>query len=111
MVVRATLLAIAALAARVDAQQTWKVNCSGDYGAHFTDLPAAVAAAAPGDSIQIYGVFGGPCGVNYTAVTIDKPLHIVGFQVGQQPGTNNLDAGCLQSHCAKSLRNWVAPRR
>lgn len=89
MVVRATLLAIAALAARVDAQQTWKVNCSGAYGAQFTDLPAAVAAAAPGDSILIYGVVGGPCGANYSAATINKPLHISGFQVGQQPGSND----------------------
>ncbi len=84
----AILVVATLLVASLEAQQTWKVNCSGNYGAHFTDLPAAVAAAAPGDSILIYGVVGGPCGANYSAATIDKPLHISGFQVGQQPGNN-----------------------
>lgn len=77
------------LVGSLDAQQTWKVNCSGACGAQFTDLPAAVAAAAPGDTILVYGVVGGPCGGFYTAPTINKPLHIVGFQVGIVPGNNN----------------------
>ena len=83
------LLAQLAVAGALGAQQTWKVNCSGAYGAHFTDLPPAVAAAAPGDTILVYGVVGGPCGAYYTAPTIDKALHIVGFQVGQPPGNND----------------------
>jgi hypothetical protein len=80
---------ILALAGALTAQQTWKVNCNGAYGAQFTDLPAAVAAAAPGDTILIYGVVGGGCGGNYTAPTIDKPLHIEGFLVGLPPGNND----------------------
>jgi hypothetical protein len=69
------------------AQQTWRVHCGGAYGAHFTDLPAAVAAAAPNDTILVYGGVG-PCAEIYTAPTIDKPLRIVGFLVGVPPGNN-----------------------
>jgi hypothetical protein len=88
MVARALQVMVSLLCGPLLAQQTWKVNCSGDYGAHFTDLPAAVAAAAPGDSILVYGVVGGGCGAYYNATTIDKPLHVSGFVVGQQPGNS-----------------------
>jgi hypothetical protein len=72
------------------AQQVWKVDCSGSPGSHFTDLPAAVAAAVPGDTILVYtGMGTPPLGFQgYTAPTIDKPLRIVGFHVGAPPGTN-----------------------
>jgi hypothetical protein len=83
------LIALLFAAGTASAQQTWKVNCSGAHGAHFTDLPPAVAAASPGDTILVYGVAGGPCGAYYTAPTINKPLHIVGFAVGQPSGNNN----------------------
>jgi hypothetical protein len=53
---------IAFLCVDPPAQQMWKVCCSGAYGAQFTDLPPAVAAAAPGDTILVYyDVAGGVC--------------------------------------------------
>jgi hypothetical protein len=41
-------------------QQTWKVNCQGGPGIDFTDLPQAVAAAAPGDTIWVFTTSTGP---------------------------------------------------
>jgi hypothetical protein len=52
------------------AQQTWIVDPNG--GGHFTTVVAAIAAAAPGDTILIRG---GTYGQNHV---IDKTLHIVG---------------------------------
>ncbi|MBK8096882.1 MAG: hypothetical protein IPK26_07235 [Planctomycetes bacterium] len=66
---------------RVVAQRTWVVSGSPGYPADFTDLPLAVAAAAPGDTIQIVAAAGG-IAVDYTAARIDKPLHIVGCWSG-----------------------------
>ncbi len=63
------------------AQQVWKVHCLGAHGAHFTDLPQAVAAASPGDEIQVYWTQGVLCQSpgTYTAPVITKPLRIAGF--------------------------------
>lgn len=65
--------------AALAAQQVWKVHNGTLPGAHFTDLPQAVAAAAPNDLILVY--HGGGGGTFYTAATIDKPLVIMGFSV------------------------------
>ena len=66
-------------------QQTWKVNCQGGPGIDFTDLPQAVAAAAPGDTIWVFTTPTGCPGMGappwYTATTIDKPLNILGFAI------------------------------
>ena len=70
------------------AQQTWKVDCTGAPGSHFTDLPAAVAAAAPGDTILVYNTIGVDCVAAYAPPYIDKPLHIACFTVGGPPGNN-----------------------
>ena len=70
------------------AQQTWKVDCLGAPGSHFMDIPPAVAAAAPGDTLLVYYTAGpGFCG-KYTAPFIDKPLRIIGFKVGLAGGSN-----------------------
>ena len=69
------------------AQTTWRVSW-GDPTAHYTDLPAAVAAAAPGDLILVYDHPSQTLGYDYTAVTIDKPLSIVGLYPGSGPGPN-----------------------
>ena len=83
------LVAVVLIESGAACQQTWKVNCSGALGAHFTDIPAAVAAASPGDTILVYTVTGSACpGGYYTAPTVDKPLRIVGLNVGGQPGNN-----------------------
>jgi hypothetical protein len=69
------------------------VSCVGGPGVDFTDLPPAVAAAAPGDEIWVYHSISSGCpGVNakYTAPIIDKPLRIVGFRVGASAGTPGL---------------------
>jgi hypothetical protein len=69
-------------------QQVWKVDCTGTPGSHFTDLPPAVAAAAPGDTILVYYGMPGVCAHLYTAPSITKPLRIVGFNVTASPGSN-----------------------
>lgn len=49
-------LCLALLAgAPVLAQQTWVVDPVAGPGVHFTDIPPAVAAAAPGDRIEVRG--------------------------------------------------------
>lgn len=84
-------LAVVMLGGVLSAQQVWKVNCQGLPGVHFTDLPAAVAAASPGDEIWVYYdpqaplCPGNPNGY-YTAPIITKPLRIVGFGVGGGSG-------------------------
>jgi hypothetical protein len=65
----------------VRAQTVWRVNLAGGPVAHFTDLPPAVAAAQPGDTIlcwiapsQAPNGWGG-----YTAPVIDKPIRLIGL--------------------------------
>lgn len=70
-VLTATLLLLCA--ASVTAQQTWTVNAAG--GAQFTDIGAAVAAAADGDAIVV-----APGGYAPFAV-VGKSLTIVGTNV------------------------------
>lgn len=80
------------LSGSIEAQHTWKVHCGGAYGAQFTDLPAAVAAAAAGDTILLYWAVGTTCSAtasSYTGTVINKPLHIAGFTVGTPPGNNH----------------------
>ena len=74
------IFAVTLLAASLSGQQTWLVSCGGGPGVHFTDLPEAVAAAAPGDVIWVFGDAAWPCPAfqGYEAVVIDKPLTILG---------------------------------
>jgi hypothetical protein len=67
------------------AQRTWRVCCAGGPDVDYKDLPEAVAAAAPGDTILVY-ILGSlpsctPTGHRYTAPTITKALRIQGFFV------------------------------
>ncbi|MBI5851728.1 MAG: hypothetical protein HZB39_11985 [Planctomycetes bacterium] len=64
-----SLVLLAALAVPTFAQSTWIVDAAG--GGHFTDLPAAVTAAAPGDTLIVRA--GG-----YTAPTITRGLIVRG---------------------------------
>ena len=54
-------------------QRTWVVDMIGRAGTDFSDIPAAVAAAAPGDRVLVRsnGLYA------YTSPTIDKPLDLV----------------------------------
>jgi len=77
------------------AQQVWKVACGGGPGVHFTDLPPAVAAASPGDTILlIKGSAGLPypaCQPPYTATTISKGIHIVACRLLSNPPVSAID--------------------
>lgn len=63
------------LPAPLAAQTTWIVNAGGGPGVNFLDLPAAVAAAASGDTIVVQT---GPFGEGATPFSTDKGLTIVG---------------------------------
>lgn len=75
------------------AQQAWVVNHAPGAVADFTDIPAAVAAAAPGDTIHV--VYTSALDPPYTAPTIDKPLKLVGLagvpSGGQGPNWTYMD--------------------
>jgi hypothetical protein len=77
------------------AQQIWRVHHVPGPGVDFTDLPQAVAAAAPGDEIWVYW-YNGQTFHAFTAPVIDKPLRIVGFQVGSLPGTAGPTAAAIR---------------
>lgn len=64
---------ILALASGLAAQRTWIVDGAGGAGVDFRDLPPAVSAAAPGDTILIR-----PYPIAYLATTITKGLRIQG---------------------------------
>ena len=82
-----TVSMFVALLANASAQQIWRVNCSGGPGIDFTDLPPAVAAAAPGDEIWVYLDAACPVGwQGYTAPVIDRGVRIVGFNVASSSG-------------------------
>src|SRR5262245_55337300 len=49
------LLVLMSLATPLLAQRTWIVDAAGGAGVHFTDIPPAVAAASPGDRIEVRG--------------------------------------------------------
>jgi hypothetical protein len=66
------LAAVGLLIARAPAQQRWIVDENMAHAAHFHDLPTAVAAAAPRDTIVVYPG-------TYAPVRITKPLQLIGF--------------------------------
>lgn len=74
------VLVLTILAPGTAAQRTWLVDCAGRPWADFNDLPAAVAAAAPGDTVQLYADY--VCSGSFSTVVIDKPLRIVGTSPG-----------------------------
>ncbi len=82
-------------ASSLQAQTTWVVDRLNGLGTNFTDLPAAVAAAAPGDILLVRYI--DPLLTAYTATTISRALTLIG--TGGQPGlvgnlvVQNLPAG------------------
>lgn len=80
---RFPMAAVCALAiCPMPAQQVWLVSsCTAPAPVHFADLPAAVAAAAPGDEIRLIGDSTAVCSGSafYLPAIIDKPLTIVGI--------------------------------
>ncbi|HEB51998.1 MAG TPA: hypothetical protein ENI87_01955 [bacterium] len=79
-----SLLSVAC-AGTLRAQQVWKVFSGGGPGVHFTDLPPAVAAAAPGDEIWVYSQVGAFW--SYTPTIITRGIRIVGFKTGSPPNS------------------------
>jgi hypothetical protein len=69
------LVATAVLCVAAAAQSTWIVNSNGGPGVHFPTLPAAVAAAASGDTIIVQN---DPFNFGGAPFTTNKGLTIVG---------------------------------
>jgi len=76
------LLLLLGCATPCAAQQTWIVDPNG--GGHFTTVVAAIAAAAPGDTLSVRG---GSYGQSHV---VDKTLHIVGDPAFPPPALNTL---------------------
>ena len=68
----AAVLTVLAFAVGLPCQTTWIVDANNGPGTNFTDLPPAVQAAAPGDTIIVRGN-----GI-FTGGTISKGVQIVG---------------------------------
>lgn len=62
------------VAASACAQQTWTVAMQPGPGVDFTDIAAAVAAAAPGDRIEVYGTTSST--PTYAPFIVDKALDV-----------------------------------
>jgi hypothetical protein len=84
--------------AHAGAQQVWKVCSAPGSGADFATLSAAVAAASPGDTLWLYSWPGFLNSGVFAATLIDKPLRIVGFQVGGPTGNNIPTRATLTGH-------------
>lgn len=89
------LVAALVFAAQANAQVVRIVDRQNRPGTHFLDLPAAVAASAPGDVLRVR--YTDPLVLPYTAPTITHALTVIGD--GLQPGlvgnfvVQNLPAG------------------
>ena len=76
------ILILLAACSMAIAQRTWVVDMAGRPGTDHGDIPAAVAAAAPGDRVVVRST-----GANlYTSPTIDKPLSLVALNTHQPAG-------------------------
>lgn len=68
--------------AMLSAQTTYTVDNNSPSGADFESIPAAIAAADPGDTIYVH-----PSPVTYGNITLDKVLHI--RSLGHAPEYSN----------------------
>lgn len=90
------IIGLLSLAAPLLAQRTWTVDRSNGPGTDFTDLPPAVAAAAPGDTILVRAGA-------YASTTIRKGVRLLG-QGQVQVANLTLDAlPSQQEFVAKGL--------
>ncbi len=83
------LLASQALAGGV----TWIVDAAGGAGANFTDIPSAIAAAAPNDAIVIRPG-------SYASFVLDKPLRMRGAAGVQVQGLSRVQNLPANTRCA-----------
>ncbi len=63
--------AVVILSLDVAAQRTWIVDQANGPGTNFTDIPMAIAAAAPGDNVIVRA------GSSYSGFLLGKPLQIL----------------------------------
>ncbi len=116
--VRQMPLALVLASAPVVAQQTWVVDAAGGPGANFTDVPPAVAAAAPGDTLLIRsGTYTPPIAISKgltlspessgdVAVFSPATLDIAGLPMGQRCALKSLHGvggNPLLLRCADNL--------
>jgi len=80
-------LLVVTLAGAASAQRTWTVDVLNRPGTDFTDLPAAAAAAAPGDVLVVR--YADPMVAQYSAVRIERGLAVIGQGSGR-PGIRGL---------------------
>jgi hypothetical protein len=71
-------LVAGALASHAVAQRTWVVDRIMGPGVDYTDIPPAIAAAAPWDRIEVRGST--PLAPTYSPFLVDKPLDIEATQ-------------------------------
>ncbi|MBK8180451.1 MAG: hypothetical protein IPK67_16475 [Planctomycetes bacterium] len=64
---------------------TWIVDVNNGAGAHFTDIPPAIAAALPGDVILVRAG-------NYSAFTLNSGLSVIGQGLVRTSGNINLSS-------------------
>ena len=83
------LLLLGLAGADLPAQRIWRVHCANPPGTDFTDVPPAVAAAAPGDVIWVIWDSTRSCsqGFVYSAPVIDKPITMIGINTYGAPGS------------------------
>ncbi len=74
----------------VPAQRTWVVDSMGRPGSDFTDIPPAVAAAAPGDLIQVLAT-----GHRYLLPVFRKGVRLVG--IPDRRWITSIDSGIVVS--------------
>ncbi|MBM4059742.1 MAG: hypothetical protein FJ265_01400 [Planctomycetes bacterium] len=74
------------LCVNVPAQRIWRVHSGGAANCDFTDLPAAVAAASPGDTIWL--LWDSQVAGAYSGATINKPLTVLGVTSYGGPGSS-----------------------
>lgn len=88
---RSFLAAMLLFASALVGQRTWVVHCTPGPGVDYPDIPPAVAAAAPGDTILV--ISDASCThLRFTAPVIDKPLRLI----GAGPFTANIVVGVLE---------------
>ena len=95
---RAAAIACAALtvACRAPAQQTWVVDAQGGPGVHFTDLPAAVAAANRGDVVIVRAY--APTTHVYQGASISAGITVVGQATAPGGPAQPAIGGALRVH-------------
>lgn len=108
------IVTVAALvvATSAPAQQTWVVAQQLGPGVDFTDIPPAIAAAAPGDRIEVLGTTS--LTPTYTSFVVDKSLDVEALDAAliRSIRVENLSAGeavRISGFRCETIPTWQAP--